>query len=267
MSTEKMLYEHRISELEKKLLQSINDLNNCKRENEDFIHIASHDLQAPLRKLSTFVERLTHKSNNILGEEALLYIEKINVTLAHMRSLIGDLSVLSDIAEASMDFTKCDLNEVMKDTVTDIQLLIKENNADIIIQNLPTIDGNPAQLKAAFKNLLDNSIKFKNKNATPQIVITSELLNDEEKVIYDLAVDKVFYKIEFADNGIGFNQEYSDKILKPFQRLHGKAAYTGNGLGLAICKKIIDNHLGIIYAKGNENSGALFVLILPQTHN
>lgn len=267
MNTEKLLYEERILELEKKLLPSIEALAQCQKENEEFIHIASHDLQAPLRKLSTFIERLTLKSREDLGEEALIYIEKINRTVAGMRSMIDDLSLLSDIGSADPDFIKCDLNKVMSDTINNLKLLIVENSANIITGSLPAVEADAGQIKVAFKTLIDNAIKFKNKVEPPKIVISSEVVTNEEKSVLHLPADKVYYKIEFADNGIGFKQEYADKIFKPFQRLHGKATYTGNGLGLAICKKIIERHLGIMYANGNENSGARFILILPETHN
>lgn len=266
MSSEKILYEERILELEKKLLQSAQALNECKKESEEFIHIASHDLQAPLRKLSTFVERLTQKSKNILGEESLNYIERIEAAVASMRSLIDGLSSISDITGSETVFIKCDLNNVMNEAINDLEILIQEKNVGVSIAPLPTIEANSSQLKQVFINLLDNSIKFQNNEATPQIVITSEALTIEEKVVFNLDIDKDYYKIEFTDNGIGFKQEYADKIFKPFQRLHGKAAYAGNGLGLSICKKIIEKHRGIIYAKGNENAGARFVLILPEMH-
>lgn len=267
MNREKALSEERILDLEKKLLQSVESLDKCKKENEDFIHMASHDLQAPLRKLSTFVERLTHKSRESLEGDAILYIEKINSTVEGMRSLIDGLSALSNVSGADKNFIRCDLNEVLKDALADMELLIKENNVDISAASLPVIDAYPSQIKQVFVNLLDNSIKFHNKGVATKIVISCKLLNTEEIKTCNLSENIVYFKIEFADNGIGFKQEYADKIFKPFQRLHGRSAYTGNGLGLAICKKIINNHGGKIYAEGNENSGARFILILPEMHN
>ena len=264
MSSENLLYEERIIELEKKLLAGIEALNECKKESEDFIHIASHDLQAPLRKLSTFVERLAHKSRGVLSEEALTYIEKIETTVAGMRSLIDTLSALSGISGDESGFIKCNLDEIMNDVITDAELEAK--NAVVSKASLPTVEGNPSQLKQVFTNVLDNAMKFQNNGTPPQVVITSGTLTIEDKGILNLDIDKLYYKIEFADNGIGFRQEYADKIFKPFVRLHGKAAYPGNGIGLSICKKIIEKHQGIIYANGNENAGSRFVLILPQTH-
>jgi light-regulated signal transduction histidine kinase (bacteriophytochrome) len=266
MSIEKAL-EEKILELERKLQKSNNDLSECKKETKTFIHIASHDLQAPLRKLSAFVERLTYKSHDALGEEALLYIDRIDNTVAAMRSLIDSLTELSEITAADIDFIQCDLNEVMNAVIRNLELLIKDNNVAIHLSPLPTIEANAEQLKTAFKNLLVNSIKFQKEDSAPQIVITSELLPPEEEKIHSLPPGTTYYKIEFADNGIGFKPEYAEKILDPFQRLHGNSTYKGNGLGLSICKKIINKHHGIMYAKGKENSGARFILILPSTYN
>lgn len=238
-----------------------------KKENEEFIHIAAHDLQAPLRKLSTFVERLTHKSRDVLTGDMQLYLQKIESTVAVMRSLIDDLSVLSDIATANVEFVKCDVNEIMKQLVRDFESSLEADSPGIAISPLPILEANAAQLKNAFKNIIDNSIKFQDKTQALQIAIRSEIVTIDEKIAFNLPVDKIYFKIEFSDNGIGFNPENIDKILKPFQRLHGKSDYLGNGLGLTICKKIIENHQGIIYAMGNEISGTRFILILPETHD
>lgn len=267
MSSETSLYEKRILELEKKLQQSIYDLNRSKKENEEFIHIASHDLQAPLRKLSSFVERLTHKSRDVLTEDMQLYLDKIESTVTAMRSLIDDLSVISGISTANVEFVKCDVNEIMKQLVRDFESALKVNSPGIAISSLPVLEANAAQLKNAFKNIIDNSIKFQDKTKALQIAIRSEIVTIDEKIAFNLPVDKIYFKIEFSDNGIGFNPENIDKILQPFQRLHGKSDYPGNGLGLTICKKIIENHRGIIYAMGNEFSGTRFILILPETHD
>lgn len=267
MDAEIILSQERILELEKKLLESIADLNECKKENEKFIHIASHDLQAPLRKLSTFIERLTSRSKAVLGDDALKYIEKIETTLADMRSFIDDLSALSNVADEDLEFVQCDLNKTLTEITKQLTAEINENNFKIISSPLPNIDANAGQIKELFKHIISNAIKFSNKNIHSQLIIKAEVLEAAQKIIFKLPVDKAYQKIEFTDNGIGFKEEYADKILKPFLRLHGKAAYPGNGLGLAICKKIIENHQGIIYAKGNENEGAQFVLILPQMHN
>lgn len=261
MSTEKLLPEERIKQLEAELQNANNTLHNYKKEQEEFILIASHDLQAPLRKLSTFVERLTNKCKD-LPEEAKTYTERILSTVTNMRSLIDGLASLADVTEGTRNFQKCDLNEVLH--VLNIQ---PEDKASITSSTLPVVEGNCTQLKHLFQNLIDNAIKFKKKDSPLQIVAGAKQITDEEKKKFGLQGDRKYHKIEVMDNGIGFEDQYSEKIFQPFQRLHGKSEYDGNGLGLAICKKIAEKHNGFIYAKGSKEAGARFILILPEKSN
>lgn len=261
MTKEIQEYEEKINHLETELQKATDTLLNCKKEQEEFILIASHDLQAPLRKLSTFVERLTNKIKD-LPDEARTYTERIQIAVTNMRSLIDGLAALSEVTELGRKFEKCDLNELVQDVVKNMQLQEKEN---ISYANLPVIEGNCTQLKHLFQNLIDNAIKFQKKDSPLQIIINSKEINAEEKKNFDLPANKTYYKMEIADNGIGFEDQYSERIFKPFQRLHGKSEYEGNGLGLAICKKITENHNGIIYAKGDNVEGARFILILSET--
>ena len=262
MSTENLLPEERIKQLEKELEKTTDTLNNYKREQEEFILIASHDLQAPLRKLSTFVERLTNKFKE-LPEEAKTYTERIQSAVTNMRSLIDGLSSLSEVTEGTGKFQKCDLNEVLQDVLKEIQ---PEDKVSVTASTLPVIEGNCTQLRHLFQNLIDNAIKFKKSDIPLQIAVDTEEITDEEKKKFDLQSERRYHKIGVTDHGIGFEDQYSEKIFLPFQRLHGKSEYEGNGLGLAICKKIAEKHNGFIYAKGS-NSGALFILILPETSN
>ena len=260
MSTEKLLYEERIRDLEKELQTTTDTLKNYKKEYDEFILIASHDLQAPLRKLSTFVERLTNKFKD-LPEEAKIYSERIQSAVTSMRCLIEGLATLSEVTEAEKKFQKCDLDELVQTILKDIQ---QGDTVNITCSKLPVIEGNSTQLKHLFQNVLDNAIKFQKKDSPLQIIINSKETGEEEKKIFDLPGDKKYYKIEIADNGIGFDDDCSEKIFQPFQRLHGRSEYEGNGLGLAICKKIMEKHNGIIYAKSSKDSGSLFILILPE---
>lgn len=262
MPTETLLYEQKIIELEKKLREKTDDLALCRKENEEFIYNAAHDLQAPLRKLSTFIERLVTKSRGTLGDDAKTYIEKIEQTVTAMRSAIDGLSALADITAA--DFSRCDLNKLFNEVLQESSSLIEQSQAQVDLCLLPSVEGNHAQLKLVFKNIIENSAKFQNKNRALHITIRCSELTPEEKAVMNLPEPKLYYKIEIADNGIGFHQVYADRILKPFQRLHGKSEYEGDGLGLAICQKIINMHDGQIYAEGNENSGSVFVLVLPK---
>ena len=136
----------------------------------------------------------------------------------------------------------------------------------LVVNPLPVVKGNYVQYQQLFKNLLENAIKFSRKDVPPEVCISCEAMKRDEKFFFNLPLNKEYYKIEISDNGIGFNQVNAEKIFEPFVRLHPKSEYEGSGLGLSICKKIADNHDGIIYAEGEENKGSRFTLILPETH-
>ncbi len=257
-------YEKRIIELENELQQKEKELSDCKKARDEFIDIASHDLKAPMRKLRTFSERLAEKSEG-LDEAARMYIQRIEKTVAAMQSLVDGLSALSNIG-TEFDFVRCDLNEIMREVVYETADLISENSISVHVKDLPTLDADHIQLKEVFRNLMNNSVKFRSDVRSAEITVSAGLLQSEEKIKFNLPVNKVYFQIKFADNGIGFNQENADAVLKPFERLNGKSLFPGNGLGLAICKKIINMHSGIFLAKGEENIGSVFILILPQIH-
>ncbi len=262
MSTENRPSEQRIIELEKELRQKTDDLDSCKKEKDEFIYLASHDLKAPLRKLSTFTERLVHLAGEYLNEDARSCIARIEKNVLSMQSLIDDLSKLSEI-EAGSDFEKCDLNQILDDVLEEASVQWKINRTAIHVSALPEIYGNRRQLKMVFKNIIDNAIKFQPGGQSPEITISAGLLNEEEKVTFNLPPENVYDEIKFEDNGIGFSEKEAADILKPFVRLNGQS-YPGNGIGLALCNKIIKLHNGIFYAKGIQNKGSVFVLILPR---
>jgi light-regulated signal transduction histidine kinase (bacteriophytochrome) len=261
MNEEKPLYEERIKHLETELQKATEHLDKYKKEQEEFVLIASHDLQAPLRKLSTYIERLTVKVKD-LPEEAKTYTERIHSAIKSMRTLIDGLAALSTVTESVHHIQRCDLDDILKAVLKDIHT---EKNEVVTGSPLPVIEGNCIQLKHLFRNIIENAIKFQKKDSSLQIIIDANRLMEEEKQPFGLPRSKIYYKIEIKDNGIGFDDKYSEKIFQPFQRLHGKSEYEGNGLGLAICKKIIEKHRGIIYAAGSKDSGARFILILPET--
>ena len=266
MNEEKLLYEKRISQLEVELQKAIYKKNQYKKEQEEFFHLASHDLQAPLRKLSTFVEKLTYKLKDLRQQEANFYIERIQSTLVVMREIIDNLSVISDSIKSDPGFGKCDLNELLQNILEESESAITENDLAVICSPMPVIEGNYAQLKELFQNLITNSIKFRKKDSPLQIEITAGPIDEEDKKAFDLDNNTLYHKIEIMDNGIGFDGQHSQKIFKPFVRLHGNSDYEGHGLGLALCKKIIEKHHGFIFAKSARDSGTRFILILPAAH-
>jgi light-regulated signal transduction histidine kinase (bacteriophytochrome) len=182
----------------------------------------------------------------------------------NMRTLIDNLLEFSRTSRSSEPFVPTDLTNTITGVKADLELKIEETKAVIESGSLPVIEAIPMQMTQLFTNLFTNAIKFKKPDEAPHIVISSRKLSREEKEMYHMKVDNEVFDIMVKDNGIGFEQEYAMKIFQIFQRLHGKAEYPGSGIGLAICKKIVENHKGVIYAESEPGRGAAFHLILPQ---
>jgi PAS domain S-box-containing protein len=254
----------RLRNFERDRDRSIRELNRSNKELEEFAYIASHDLQEPIRKISTFGERLKVKFTDKLGGDGALYLERIMASAENMRMLIDNLLEFSRTSRSSYAFESINLQDVIANVKTDLELKIEETNATIITSAFPRLEAVASEMKQLFNNLLSNAIKFRKPAIAPVIKITSDKISKIEKEEHHLPVDKEFFKIQVNDNGIGFEEEYADRIFQIFQRLHGKAEYPGSGIGLAICKKIVDNHNGIMYAESKPGSGATFVVILPE---
>ena len=254
----------KVRNAEHALDNKIDDLNRSNKDLEDFAYIASHDLQEPLRKISTFGQRLSTKFKAILDEEAEAYLTRMMASTETMRQLIDNLLEYSRVTRNLQDFEKVDLNIVLKTVTNELDLIIEETGTTITPTQLPTVLGMNLQLKQLFINLITNAIKFRQKQLPCVINITSTTLSTDECIAHGLALNKQYFKLSFADNGIGFEEEYAEKIFIIFQRLHGKADYPGSGIGLSICKKIVENHQGHMYALGDLKVGATFIIILPQ---
>jgi PAS domain S-box-containing protein len=248
---------------ERELQKNIKDLYNSNKELEEFAYVASHDMQEPLRKITTFSTRLYDKFNAQLGDEGKTYLDRMNVAANNMRILIENLLEISRTSREDQPFKKTNLNKVLTDSLTELELSIEENHVEIKLeQSLPEIEAVPALMHQLFTNLLNNSIKFRS-NQPPLITIATRKI-DKNRRQQLLLPEKDFYEISVSDNGIGFEQEYAEKVFQIFQRLHGKAEYPGSGIGLSICKKIVDKHNGIIFAQSELNKGTTFYIILPE---
>lgn len=267
MTPQKLLYEQRIQQLETELQNARTTIEQFKKEQDEFIAIACHDLEAPLRKLSTFIERFIAKYKKTKpDDDTVIYIDRIQSTLADMRSMINDLSDLFECTHSYSNFKECNLNEILQIVLKEMQPVIKKSNVKIIYSKLPTVQANSVQLKNLFQNLITNAIKFRKKDSSLQIQISASQMNEEDHQTFNFIKNGIYFKIEIIDNGIGFEEQYSEKIFQPFIKLHGKSAYEGNGFGLAKCKKIAEKHEGFIMAKPVKDGGARFILILPETH-
>jgi signal transduction histidine kinase len=244
---------------------AIRELNRSNQELEEFAYVASHDMQEPLRKITMFAERLQKKLEGRLDEDSQLYLNRIAGSAVNMKSLIDHLLEFSRTNRRSENFDKCNLSDVMIHVLSDLELKVEESRAHIELDGtLPIIDGSKAELTQLFSNLLSNAIKFRNPGQGPVIKLSTRKLSRNEKLERKLNVERNYFLFEVTDNGIGFEPEYTERIFVIFQRLNGKSEYPGSGIGLAICKKIVDNHQGLISAKSQPGSGATFTIILPE---
>ena len=255
--------EQAVRERTEELGESNKKLQKSNADLAQFAYIASHDLQEPLRKISTFGQMLANTLKDA-DQASKNYIGKINLASERMRTLIRDVLNYSQLSKSSDVFKPVDLNLIVADIITDFELLIAEKDAAIQIADLPTIDAVPTQMFQLFGNLISNALKFSRPGIKPVIEITASFLDsgDYEK-FGSLDPALLFYHIKLKDNGIGFDDAYAEQIFAIFQRLHGKSEYAGTGIGLAMCKKIALNHQGNIIASKGEDFGASFQVILP----
>jgi light-regulated signal transduction histidine kinase (bacteriophytochrome) len=268
--TEPDLYDYKQMVLEKEKFQKIlenkvKELDRSNKELEEFAYIASHDLQEPLRKITSFSERLKEKLPANLEPDVQLYLNRMLAATDNMRTLIDNLLEFSRTSRISEPFARVDLNNVISEVKADLELKIEETNTKIESDVLPVVHAIPMQMRQLFTNLFTNAIKFKRANTNPEIHISCNEMTGEELESHHLRHHTKHYKIVVRDEGIGFDQEFAMKIFQIFQRLHGKAEYPGSGIGLAICKKIVENHNGRIYAESESGKGAAFVIILPES--
>ncbi len=241
-----------LKEIHAELEEKVNLLNRSNQQLEQFAYIASHDLQEPLRKISFYSDFLKEKYGKAMPEEAGLFFNNLVNATDRMKVLITDVLAYSTVRKDS--FEKVSLDEIIKETLQDLEISIKEKRAEIKVELLPEIDGNSRQLKQLFENLISNSLKFSRPDVSPDISISG--ITDNDNVL-----------LSFKDNGIGFEEQHIARMFDLFQRLHTRDKYSGTGIGLAICKKIIDMHNGSIMASGSTGNGATFLITLPLRQN
>ncbi|KQB44361.1 Two-component system sensor histidine kinase [Flavobacterium daejeonense] len=237
------------------------ELNN--KELMEFNHVASHDLQEPLRKIQTFISRIEYKEKDHLSETAQSYFEKIQEASNRMRILIDDLLQYSRTSRSEKTFEITDLNTIVANAISELSENIEEKKAEIHVEKLHQVQGVPFQLQQLFINIIGNSLKYSKTEEAPLITISSKKVKASKTPKLNDNSKKEYIKITFKDNGLGFEQKYAEKIFQLFNRLHGKKEFPGTGVGLAICKKIVENHKGYIFAKGKPDEGAVFEIYLP----
>lgn len=264
--TQKKLHERTIIQYQKELEQKNLELARNNTELSSFNYIASHDLQEPLRKIQTFCNLINTSTTEGLPATTKDYFQRILKASARMQNLISSLLNYSRMNSRGMDFEMTDLNNVLDDASNNLREQLEESHAVIEHEPLPVIPCVPIQLSQLFTNLILNSIKYKATGTVPLIQVTARPALREEINSPDMVRDETnYWKLTFSDNGIGFEQQYADRIFELFQRLHSRFEYEGTGIGLAICKKIVQNHKGFIYADGKPGLGASFIIYLPST--
>lgn len=257
------ILEKKVTERTHDLLKANERLEESNKELQQFAYVASHDLQEPLRKIQTF--------SNIAAERHLAdrdklrsYLDRITNSAGRLRNLIRDLLSYSKIYSDEI-FIPVKLNEVVNEVLGDLELTVDGRQCKIQVEELPTIEAIPVQIRQLFQNLLSNAIKFARTDIPCEIKISGEVI---ESKAFDAPADPTgrFCRIHISDNGIGFSNEFNERIFEIFQRLNGRSEYEGTGIGLAIVKKVIERHDGLITASGVENEGATFKIILPLYH-
>ncbi len=242
--TERHKAEADIHEYARKLERSNQDL-------QDFAYIASHDLQEPLRKVHGFGERLLHSQKDALNDEGQDYLNRMVSAADRMRQMIEDLLDYSRVATKAQEFSPVDLNEIAQEALTDLDARLESTGGQVKVGPLPVIDADPLQMQQLFMNLIGNALKFSRPGVPPVVQVQSRPVEPDQ------------VELVFEDNGIGFENQYLERIFQPFQRLHGRSEYEGSGIGLAICRRIVERHHGKITASSEIGKGSQFVIKLP----
>lgn len=239
--------------------QRLNDyaakLEGSNGELQSFAYVASHDLQEPLRKIQTFVDRIVRRHGKDLSPEIVQPLERIQDAAGRMRRLINDLLGFARLGNENKPFTRVCLNETMNSVVSDLQIRIEETKAQIETTELPTIEADPTLIRQLLQNLVSNALKFSRKDVAPVIKVATDMRR--------AADGSECLVLTVADNGIGFDNRFKEQIFQIFQRLHGRQEFEGTGVGLATCRKIVDRHGGAIDADGRPGEGATFTVVFP----
>ncbi|GEP51252.1 hypothetical protein FNO01nite_19240 [Flavobacterium noncentrifugens] len=247
----------------RKLETELEQLRKQSKELDSFSSIASHDLKEPLRKIMLFSKLVIDAEKEKVSETSARYLERIAVSADRLQHLIDDLIAYSRTGTEKIKFTKTNLNQIVAAAKSELKESIKAKNVEITADELPTIHALKSQMTQLFTNLLSNSIKYSKADEISQIHISCEKATADSLSKLNTQPEMTYYKIAISDNGIGFPNEFSEVIFEPFKRLHGKDDYAGTGIGLAICKKIVENHNGFIAAESEPGKGTVFSVFLP----
>lgn len=259
---ERKASEEKVKQLNRQLLENIASLESANKDLDRFAFMASHDLQEPLRKIRMFSDRLYLKYQDTLDEDGKSNLYRIQRAAERMQTLITDILTFSKLSVDKPAFVDSDLNMLLSEILTEMDEELKAKKAKVMIDKLPRLYVNPSLIKPLFQNLIGNALKYSKKDIDPVVKITSDLtvpINGKSK-------DNTRYcRIFVEDNGIGFDQKYAEEIFGMFKRLHHNTEFEGTGIGLALCKKIVEQHRGYISARSKVNEGSTFIVSIPTT--
>lgn len=232
-------------------------------ELQEFAYIASHDLQEPLRKITAFGDRLKTKYVKVLDEQGLDYLGRMQNAARRMQNLINGLLMFSRVTTKAQPFVSVDLSAVTKEVLSDLEVRIQETGGKVDVKDLPSVEADPIQMRQLFQNLIGNALKFAKTDHPPVVNISGAYVDNDKESSGSGSENRKLYQITIEDNGIGFDEKYIDRIFGMFQRLHGRGEYEGTGIGLAVCKKIVERHKGSIVVKSAPDKGTKFIFTLP----
>lgn len=244
---------------EEGLIKTTKQLEKSNKELEEFAYIASHDLQEPLRKVQAFGDRLNQKYGDILAGQGKEYLDRMQNAAGRMQVLIQSLLEYSRITSKAQEFEPVNLEVIVEEVLSDLEIRMEQVKGQVEVGDLPVINGDPVQMRQLFQNLIGNALKFHREGVAPFISITGRVLPETGEASLPVR----YCEIRVADNGIGFDQKYVDRIFGIFQRLHGRTEYEGTGIGLSVCRKIVERHGGTIIAESSPDAGATFIIKLP----
>ena len=245
---------------EETLARQARELARSNQELQQFAYAASHDLQEPLRKVSAFGDLLVTSEAEGLTERGRDYLRRMRDAATRMKTLINDILRLSRITTQAQPFVAVDLSKVAREVVADLEVRIEETGGRVDVMDIPTIEADPIQMRQLIQNLIGNALKFHRSGEAPVVTVRGSLLNGQTNGVHP---EEETLRLTVEDNGIGFDETYLDRIFTVFQRLHGRGEYDGSGVGLAVCRKIVQRHSGTITARSEPGRGSTFVTTLP----
>ncbi|MET0243213.1 MAG: response regulator [Flavitalea sp.] len=260
---ERIVSEEKVLALNRELIDNVDRLETANKELDRFAFMASHDLQEPLRKILTYTSKVYRKNQKMLSEESQEDLKRVHKSANRMKTLIDDILMFSKVSVEEESFVRTNLKDIVDDVIDDLSEIVDKKKACIEIGEMPALDVNPGLIRPLFFNLISNALKYSREAVPPVISIKPEQMTENAGGGFD-EPSKKFCRIYIKDNGIGFDQKYAEQVFEMFRRLHHKEKYEGTGIGLALCKQIVEKHHGYINVISKPGEGSTFIISLPR---